>query len=52
VLFEISTKDFWGGFVGEFVDESELFGFDESDEGVFVGTFEVGSFVIELRGEN
>ena len=49
VLFKVAAEDFWGGFVGEFVDESKLLGLDECDEGLFVGTFEVGAFIIELE---
>ena len=49
VLFKITTEDFWGSLVGKFVNEGELFCFDESNKGFFISTIEVSSFVIELN---
>merc|ERR1739838_406141 len=48
VLFQITTEDLWGGFVGELVDKSKLLLLDELDKSIGTLTGEVDTALVEL----
>ena len=48
-MFQITTEDFWCGFVGELVDKGQLLLLDELDQGLGSLTVEVDASLIELK---